>query len=684
MSDNKTPDAVEQKSQDELDQLSINTLRFLAVDQVEKAKSGHPGAPLGCAPIAYLLYHKLMKFNPKDPKWSDRDRFVLSNGHASALLYGVLHLTGYDLPIAQLEQFRQWGSHTPGHPEYGETPGVEVTTGPLGQGFAMAVGLAMAEKHMAAVYNNGGDTHAEDEKHENHTPVDHYTYVLCGDGDLMEGISHESASLAGTLGLGKLIVLYDDNLISLDGPTELSYTEDVTKRFEAYHWHVQMVDDGNDLVAIEDAILKAKAETTKPSLIRVRTVIGYGSPKAGTNKVHGEALGADAVKATKKNLGFPEDKSFYIPEEAGKNWLQAVEKGAAAQAEWQKRFDAFNKAYPVLGAQYTRATSMKMAEGWEKAIPTFPTEKPVATRNAGQVVLNAVAAVVPELFGGAADLTASTKTIFKDSPSFHVDPKGRNIFFGVREFGMMAAVNGMAAHGGVIPFGSTFFTFSDYCRSALRMGALMSTHSLYIFTHDSVGLGEDGPTHQPVEHLMALRAIPQLTDFRPADANETAACWQLALERKSASFMALSRQDLPVLDAEKYKVFEGARKGAYVLEAFGQDVIIVATGSEVETAMKAAVELKDAGINATVVSMPSFKIFEEQDEAYKLSIFPHGVPKISVEAGATMGWWKYVGRDGIVIGLDRFGASAPGPIALEKLGISTGHIVEAAKKLVKK
>ncbi len=662
-----------QQTQEELDQLSINTLRFLAVDQVEKAKSGHPGAPLGCAPIAYLLYHKLMKYNPKDPLWSDRDRFVLSNGHASALLYGVLHLTGYDLPIEQLQQFRQWGSHTPGHPEYGETPGVEVTTGPLGQGFAMAVGLAIAEKHLAAVYN-----------HENHTPVDHHTYVLCGDGDLMEGISHESASLAGTLGLGKLTVLYDDNLISLDGPTELSYTEDVTKRFEAYHWHVQMVDDGNDLVAIEKAILAARAENTKPSLIRVRTVIGYGSPKAGTNKVHGEALGPEATKATKKNLGFPEDKNFYIPEEAGKNWLQAVEKGKSVQAEWQEKFEAYKTAYPELGAQYERTTSMKLADGWEKAIPTFPTDKPVATRNAGQVVLNAVAKAIPELFGGAADLTASTKTIFKDSPSFHVDPKGRNVFFGVREFGMMAAVNGMAAHGGLIPFGSTFFTFSDYCRSALRMGALQSSHSLYIFTHDSVGLGEDGPTHQPVEHLMALRTIPQLTDFRPADANETAACWQLALERKSASFMALSRQDLPVLDAEKYKVLAGARKGAYVLEAFGKDVILVATGSEVELVMKAALELKDAGILATVVSMPSFKIFEEQDESYRMEIFPHGVPKISVEAGATMGWWKYIGRDGIAIGIDRFGASAPGPIALEKLGISVGHAVEAAKSLVKK
>jgi transketolase len=663
----------QQDTKQALDQLSINTLRFLAVDQVEKANSGHPGAPLGCAPIAYLLFHKFMKFNPKDPLWSDRDRFILSNGHASALLYGVLHLTGYDLPITQLQQFRQWGSHTPGHPEYGETPGVEVTTGPLGQGFAMAVGQAMAEKHLAAIYN-----------HENHTPVDHHTYVLCGDGDLMEGISHEAASLAGTLGLGKLIVFYDDNLISLDGPTDLSYTEDVTMRFHAYHWQVLSVADGNDLAAIEKAILEAKAETAKPTLIRVRTVIGYGSPKAGTNKVHGEALGAEATKATKRNLGFPEDKSFYVPEEAGKHWLEAVEKGKKAQSEWQQKFEAFKKAYPELGEQYERTSSHKLADGWQKSIPTFPTEKPIATRNAGQVVLNAVAKVVPELFGGAADLTASTKTIFKDSPSFHVDPKGRNIFFGVREFGMMAAVNGIAAHGGLIPFGSTFFTFSDYCRSALRMGALMSTHSLYIFTHDSVGLGEDGPTHQPVEHLMSLRAIPQLTDFRPADANETAACWQLALERPSACFMALSRQDLPVLDATKYKVMDGTRKGAYILESFGKDIVLVATGSEVELIMKAALELKNAGINATVVSMPSFKIFEEQDDAYKASIFPHGVPKISVEAGATMGWWKYIGREGVAIGIDRFGASAPGPIALEKLGVSVAHVVEHAKKLVNK
>jgi transketolase len=654
-------------------QLAINTLRLLAVDQVQKANSGHPGAPLGCAPIAYLLYHKFMKYNPADHKWSDRDRFVLSNGHASALLYGVLHLTGYDLPMEQLKEFRQWGSHTPGHPEYGEAPGVEVTTGPLGQGLAMAVGLAMSEKHLGAVYNN-----------DKYKVVDHYTYVLCGDGDLMEGVSHESCSLAGTLQLGKLIVLYDDNLISLDGPTDLSYTEDVTRRFEAYDWHVQFVSDGNDLDELNKAIEAAKMERTRPSLIRVRTVIGYGAPKAGTKSVHGEALGVEGTRATKKFFGFNPDESFVVPDAALKVWREAVPKGKKAQDDWQTRFEAYKKDFPELAAQYIRTTESKLPEGWEKKIPTFPIDKPVATRNAGQVVLNALGDVLPELFGGAADLTSSTKTIFKDSANFHSDAKGRNIFFGVREFGMMAAVNGIAAHGGLIPFGSTFFTFSDYCRSALRMGALMSTHSLYIFTHDSVGLGEDGPTHQPIEHLMSLRAIPQLTDFRPGDANETSACWQLAIERKSASFMALTRQDIPVLDAVKYKVFENVKKGAYILESYGQDIVIAATGSEVSIALKAAEELKGAGIHATVVSMPSFKIFEEQDEAYKLSIFPHGVPKIGVEAGATMGWYKYIGREGIAIGIDRFGASAPGPIVMEKLGISTSHIVEAAKSLVKK
>ena len=658
--------------QRELDQLSINALRFLAVDSVQKANSGHPGAPLGCAPIAYLLYHKLMRHDPADPKWVNRDRFVLSNGHASMLLYGSLHLSGYDLPMEQLKQFRQWGSETPGHPEYGDTPGVEVTTGPLGQGFGMAVGMAAAERHLSALYNR-----------DPYRVVDHHTFVLCGDGDLMEGISHEAASLAGTLGLGKLIVLYDDNSISLDGPTALSFTEDVTKRFQGYHWQVLSVADGNDLVAIEDAINEGKADTTRPTLIRVRTVIGYGSPKAGTNKVHGEAMGVDNVKATKRNLGWPEDKDFYVPDEARANWDEAKPRGKQLHAAWDAHFAEYKRAYPEPAAEFERVMKRELAAGWEKTIPVFGTDKPVATRNAGQQVMNAIEKVVPELFGGAADLTASTKTIFKDSPSFHADPLGRNVFFGVREFGMMAMVNGMAAHDGLIPFGSTFFVFSDYCKPALRLGALMGVHSLYIFTHDSIGLGEDGPTHQPIEHLMALRAVPFLTDFRPADANETAACWKLALERKSPSFMALSRQDLPVYDAAI--TFAGPVKGAYAMNDVAKpDVILIGTGSEVSVCVKAAEELKAAGIAARVVSMPSWKIFEEQPAEYKAELLPEATPKISVEAGATLGWYKYVGHNGAAIGVDRFGGSAPGKVALDKLGINVTHVVETAKGLVRK
>ena len=445
-----------------LDQLSIDTLRLLAVDGVEKAKSGHPGAPLGCAPISYLLFHKLMKHNPAHSKWADRDRFVLSNGHASMLLYGTLFLTGYKVTLDDLKSFRQWGSKTPGHPEYGLTDGVEATTGPLGQGFGMSVGMAMAEKHLAATYNRAG-----------FDIVDHHTFVLCGDGDLMEGLSHEAASLAGTLGLGKLIVLYDDNLISLDGPTNWSFTENVYKRFEAYNWHVQRVLDGNDLDAIEAAIEAAKAETAKPSLIAVRTVIGYGSPKAGTNKVHGEAMGAADVAATKKFFGFPEDQSFYVPDDALANWREAVDRGAKIEADWNKLFAAYKAEFPELAAEFERTQAGKLRAGWEKAIPSFTTEKPIATRNAGQQVMNAIADVVPELFGGAADLTASTKTIFKSSAHFADDPAGRNVFFGVRELGMCAAVNGMAVHGGLTPFGSTFFVFSDYAKPALRIAAIM-------------------------------------------------------------------------------------------------------------------------------------------------------------------------------------------------------------------
>lgn len=657
-----------------LDQLSIDTLRLLAVDTVEKAKSGHPGAPLGCAPIAYLLYHKLMKHNPTHFKWADRDRFVLSNGHASALLYGTLFLSGYKMTLDDLKSFRQWHSKTPGHPESGETEGVEVTTGPLGQGFGMAVGMAIAEKHLAAVYNKPG-----------FNIVDHHTYVLCGDGDLMEGISHESASLAGTLQLGKLIVLYDDNLISLDGPTELSYTENVLERFDAYHWHTQIVEDGNDLAAIEKAIEAAKAVTDKPSMIAVRTVIGYGSPKAGTNKVHGEAMGAADVAATKKFFGFPEDQSFYVPDDALKNWRQAVDRGQNLEAEWNKLFEGYAKQYPELAEQFKRAMVNKRKEGWEKSLPTFPADKPMATRNAGGVVMNAIANDVPELFGGAADLTSSTKTIFKPGANFHQDPAGRNVFFGVREFGMCAAVNGMAAHEGLVPFGSTFFTFSDYCKPAIRLGALSRAHSIFVFTHDSIGLGEDGPTHQPIEHLMMLRATPDLTDYRPADANETAACWRLALERNGACFFALSRQDLPVIDAAKVDVYGGVSKGAYVLEdAENPQVILIGTGSEVWPCVDAKRQLEGEGIRARVVSMPSWEIFDEQSAEYKASVLLPNVPKLAVEAGSPLGWWKYVGTDGDVIGLDRFGASAPGKIVLEKLGFSSANVAERAKKLVKK
>ena len=554
------------------------------------------------------------------------------------------------------------------------TDGVEVTTGPLGQGIAMAVGMAIAEKHLAGIYNRPG-----------HNIVDHYTYSMCGDGDMMEGLSHEVASLAGTLNLGKLIVLYDDNLISLDGPTDLSFTEDVYKRFEAYHWHVQRVADGNDLAGIEAAIEAAKAETGRPSLIAVRTVIGYGSPKAGTSKAHGEPLGAADVVASKKFFGFPEDKSFYVPEEALANWRQAKERGAAAEAEWNKQFASYKAAFPELAAEFERTQKGELKAGWEKLIPSFGVDKKMATRNAGQTVMNAIAEVVPELFGGAADLTASTKTIFKPGANFHVDPAGRNVFFGVRENGMCAAVNGIAAHGGLIPFGSTFFVFSDYAKPALRIASIMECHSLFVFTHDSIGVGEDGPTHEPIEQLMMLRAIPHFTDFRPADANETAAAWRLALERKKPCFFALTRQDIGVIDPAKHDLYASVSKGAYVLQdAADPQVVIIATGSEVWTSLDAAKLLADEGVRVRVVSMPSWKIFEEQTAEYKASVLLKGVPRMSVEAGATQGWWKYVGLDGDVIGLDRFGASAPVATVMKELGFSAENVAARAKALLKK
>lgn len=659
----------------ELQQTSINALRLLAVDTVEKAKSGHPGAPLGDAPMAYLLFHDFMRHNPKQSKWSNRDRFVLSNGHASAMLYSLLHLSGYKVSIEDLQGFRQWGSKTPGHPEYHHTDGIEATTGPLGQGFAMGIGMALAEKHLAAVYNRPG-----------YDIVDHYVYGICGDGDLMEGISHEAASLAGTLGLGKVIYLYDDNLISLDGPTSLSFTEDVHKRFEAYNWHVQVVEDGNDLEGIAKAIQAAKDETTKPSIIAVRTIIGFGSPKAGTNKVHGEPLGADGVKETKRTLGYPEDKSFYVPEDAAKHWGEVATKGAQYEQQWNELFARYKKEFPELAAEYERTQAGKLKADWKSGLPRFTNGKAIATRSAGNLVMNELAKFVPELIGGAADLTASTKTIIANSPSFHVDPKGVNVFFGVREFAMCAMVNGMAVHGGVIPYGSTFFVFSDYCKPALRLSALMQSHSIFVYTHDSVAVGEDGPTHEPIEHLMAFRVTPQLTDFRPADANETSAAWGLAIERNSPCFMALSRQDLPLLDPEKQKVFEGVAKGAYVVhEPAGKATLqIVATGAELWPSIKAAETLATEGVNVRVVSMPSWKIFDEQSDAYKQSIFPANLPTLAVEAGATMGWWKFVGHQGDVLGIDHFGASAPGPLVLEKFGFTPENIAKRVKALAAK
>ena len=657
-----------------IDQLSIDTLRLLAVDSVEKAKSGHPGAPLGCAPIAYLLFRKLMKHNPAHSKWTDRDRFVLSNGHASMLLYGALFLSGYDVTLEDLKNFRTFGSKTPGHPEYGLTDGVELTTGPLGQGFGMAVGLAIAEKHLAATYNRPG-----------FNVVDHFTYMLCSDGDLMEGLSHEAASLAGTLKLGKLIALYDDNLVSLDGPTDWSFTEDRRKRFEAYNWHVQHVPDGNDLDAIEIAIEAAKAAKEQPSLIAVRTVIGFGSPRAGTNKVHGEAMGPFDAAATKRFFGFPESQNFVVPNDALTNWRAVITRGETAEKSWSSLFARYKTAFPDLASEFERTHAAKLMEGWEKSIPSFGTEKQVATRDAGQQVMAALFNVVPELFGGAADLSASTRTVFKNSSHFADNSAGRNVFFGVRELGMCAAVNGMAAHGGLRPFGSTFFVFSDYAKPALRIAALMKTNSLFVFTHDSVGLGEDGPTHEPVEHLMALRAVPHLTDFRPADANETAAAWRLALERGGPSFLALTRQELPVIDASERDIYSGVCRGAYVLsDATDPKLILIATGSEVSVALSAAELLAADDIKTRVVSMPSWKIFDEQSFEYKQSVLPASVLKVAVEAGASLGWWKYVGSDGDVVGLDRFGASAPGKIVMAQLGFTAEGISARAKALLKR
>lgn len=676
-----------------LDQLCINTIRMLSIDGVQKANSGHPGLPMGAAPMAYTLWQRHLKHNPRDPKWPDRDRFVLSGGHGSMLIYSLLHLTGYDLPMSELMNFRQWGSKTAGHPEYHLTPGVEVTTGPLGQGFAHAVGMAMAEAHLAARYNRPG-----------HEIVNHHTYVLASDGDMMEGVCCEAASLAGHLGLGKLICLYDSNDISLAGATSLCFTEDVGKRFEAYGWQTLTVADGNDVEAIDAAIREAKAETAKPSLIIVKTVIGYGSPKkAGSMEAHGNPLGKEEVVATRRNLGWPEEKEFWIPDEALTAFRRAIDRGAEAQAAWQRRLDAWAQAYPDLAAEWRDGFSGTLPEGWDRDIPTFGPQDAAATRASAGKVLNAIAPNYPALIGGSADLNPSTNTALKGMGDFEnpaLTPgevegavgggwsyAGRNLHFGVREHAMGAAANGIALHGGLRPYTATFFNFLDYMKPSVRLAALMELPVILVFTHDSIGLGEDGPTHQPVEQLATLRATPNLLTIRPADANEAAEAWRVAVENlQGPTALVLTRQKVPCYDRSVFAPASGLRQGAYILkEAEGgtPDVILIGTGSEVSLVVEAERLLTERGVRTRLVSMPCWELFDAQPLSYRESVLPSGVKKVAVEAAATLGWHKYVGSDGAVIGLDRFGASAPAERLYAEFGFTAQNVAERALALLR-
>jgi transketolase len=652
----------------DLSLLAINTIRTLAIDAVQQANSGHPGLPLGCAPLAYVLWHDHLKHDPRAPQWFDRDRFVLSAGHGSALLYALLHLTGYDLSLDELKRFRQWGSRTPGHPEWHETPGVEATTGPLGQGAANAVGMAIAERYLAKHFNRPG-----------HEIIDHHTYALVSDGDVMEGVACEAASLAGHLGLGKLIYLYDANHITLDGPLSLSMSEDVGARYAACGWHVQRVADGDrDLAAIDRAIREARAETERPSIIVIRTTIGFGSPKkAGTSAAHGSPLGDAEVAATKTTLGWDPAARFHVPPEAAAHLGEAVSRGAAAHAAWRERFGAYEAAHPELAAELQLAIRGELPAGWDAALPAFTGA--LATRTASGKVLAALAAKVPWLVGGDADLGGSTKTIVPGG-DFDRTGAGRNLRFGVREHAMGSIGNGMLYHGGVRPYVATFFAFSDYMRPAVRLASLNRQPAIFVWTHDSVGLGEDGPTHQPVEHLMALRAIPNLSVFRPADGNETAAGWRYAMANlHGPTALVLSRQDLPTLTAAGAP---GAERGAYVL-ADGGDVLLIATGSEVAVAMAARDALAKEGVGARVVSMPCWELFAAQPQAYRDEVLPPAQRRrVSVEAGITMGWREHVGDRGVAVGIDRFGASAPGEVILERLGITADAVAAAARRLV--
>lgn len=662
-------------SQNSLDELCINSIRLLAADAVQQAKSGHPGLPLGAASMAYLLWTRHMKHNPLNPRWPDRDRFILSAGHGSALLYSLMHLTGYDLPLEEVKNFRQWGSKTPGHPEYEPDIGVECTTGPLGQGFAMGVGMAVAERYLAAQFNRDG-----------FPIVDHHVFAIVSDGDLMEGVASEAASLAGRQGLGKLVYLYDDNNISIDGHTDITFTEDVEKRFMAYNWHVRVVKDGNDLEALDEAIKEAKAEKNKPSLIKVRTHIGFGSPRQDSPKAHGEPLGEENLRETKKRFGWDPELKFHIPEAASEEMRKVRTMGVEAEESWRSILAAFREKYPEQAQTFDRQIAGELPDDWFSDTPVFEAKDgPMATRSASGKCLNAMAPKVPALIGGSADLAPSNNTLIDDSPDHSSEnPEGRNLRFGVREHAMGAALNGMALHGGIIPYGGTFLIFSDYMRPSIRLAALMSVHSIFIFTHDSIGLGEDGPTHQPVEHLPSLRAIPNLIVLRPADANETVAAWKVAMSVNRPVALVLTRQKLPVLEGSK-AAYDMVARGAYVLaDSQGPlDLIIIATGSEVHLAMEAKDILEKEGARTRVVSMPSWDLFASQSQDYRDQVLPPQTQKrIAIEAAATLGWRRWIGEGGRIIGVDRFGSSAPGPEVMKNYGFNVENLVEKAQGLL--
>ena len=680
----------------DLDTLSINTLRFLSVDAVQKANSGHPGLPMGAAAFAYVLWTRFLKHNPKNPKWFERDRFILSAGHGSMLLYSLLYLTGYDVSLDQIKQFRQRGSITPGHPESGLTPGVEVTTGPLGQGCGDAVGMAIAEAFFAARYNQPG-----------HKIIDHFTYALVSDGDLMEGVSAEAASLAGHLQLGKLIYLYDENYVTLSAATDLTFTEDVKKRFTAYGWHTQSIEDGNDLKAIERAIKSAQRVKDKPSLILIHTHLGYGSPdKQDSYQAHGEPLGVEEVQKTKENLGWPLEPEFYVPDAALNHFREALEKGKQVEAQWDERLSAYAQAYPELAQELHQAMLAELPEGWDADIPQFsPDPKGVATRVASGKVMNAIAPKLPTFLGGSADLDPSTHTALKGEGDFEPQHEtqedtqgsegggwrysGNNLHFGVREHAMGTVLDGLAAHGGTLPFGATFLIFSDYMRPPMRLAALMKLHVIYVFTHDSIALGQDGPTHQPIEQLLGLRSIPNMMVIRPADANETAAAWRVAIEHTGGPIaLVLTRQNVPILDPQKYtQIPLGVRSGGYVLEhASGNttpDITLIATGSEVQLALGAREKLEAQGVKARVVSLPCWNLFDKQPDEYKEAVLPPDVPMLAIEAGTSLGWRPYVGPGIATIGVDRFGASAPGETVMREYGFTVEHVVQQALSIVR-